>query len=562
MDLTDVYTKQLISNQYATTEAPPVRLSLSDLETGCFHQTSTAGQSDNGINYSRCNPYLQVPIGVKRLGYPYWAHCGNEQGFLFDPPGAVPPLTGLFPESKTSTTKSATAEATPLLDAATKTTSASSQSTIVTPFFVPESSTTTLPLDPTSPDNGPAVLIPSPTSAEIVATVGTQTLGAVAGSSGIILPNGSTADVGSVMTLTGLNNDPVVISVATSGVYIGGTDSSSTYFPNPTIVPVPIATIANSVIYANPGATAVVVGSQTISVNGPAVTFSSKIIQLSPSNIVISDMNSGSVSTLELPDQSSAAVPPVPIATIGSQTISAAPGASTVVVQGQTLSAGGSPITLDANVVASLGTSGIVIQYPGGGVSSVALPTAAPQTGMAGGDGNEPIPIVTIAGQVISALPGASTIVFQGQTLSIGGSPVTLPANIVASVGPSGLVVQYPGGGVSSFTLPTTAPDSSGIIGTVDGSVISAVSGAGGGKVVIGSQTLTVGGTPITLGDNDVVSLGASGVVVQKPGGGITTLSVPTQTELLKSTTTSTNPIAGAIASSKSSPYIQYMPNN
>jgi hypothetical protein len=189
-------------------------------------------------------------------------------------------------------------------------------------------------------------------------------------------------------------------------------------------------------------------------------------------------------------------------------------------------------------------------------VSSVALPAAVRQTAVTGGGGNEEIPIATIAGQVISALPGASTIVFEGQTLSIGGSPVTLPANIVASVGPSGLVVQYPGGGVSSFTLPTTLPDVSGIVGTVDGSVISAVSGAGGSKVVIGSQTLTVGGTPITLGSNDVISLGASGVVVQKPGGGITTLAVPTQTEFSKSITTSTNLIAGAIASSKSSPCI------
>jgi hypothetical protein len=297
MDLTDVYTKQLISNQYSTTEAPPVQLSLSDLETGCFHQTSMAGQSDNGINYSRCNPYLQVPVGVKRLGYPYWAHCGNEQGFLFDPPGAVPPMTGLFPDSKTLTTKSAAAEATPSLDEATKTTSASPQPTTVNPLFVPESSTSALPLDPTSPDNRSAVMVLTPTSAEIVATVGTQTLSVAGGSSGIILLNGSTADVGSVMTLTGSNNHPVVISVATSGVYIGGTDSSSSYFPNPTIVPVPIATIANSVIYANPGATAVVVGSQTMSINGPAVTFSSKAIQLTPSNIVISDINSGSVST-------------------------------------------------------------------------------------------------------------------------------------------------------------------------------------------------------------------------------------------------------------------------
>jgi hypothetical protein len=186
-------------------------------------------------------------------------------------------------------------------------------------------------------------------------------------------------------------------------------------------------------------------------------------------------MNSGSASTLELPSQSTAGVPPVAIAKIGSQTISAAPGASTVVVQGQTLSAGGPPIMPSANIVASLGISGIIIQYPGGGVSSVALPTAVPQIGVTGGW------------------------------------------------------------------------------------ICDICSTRSRRKIVIGSQTLTVGGTSITLGGNDVLSLGASGVVMQKPGGGITTIAVPTQTEFSKSISTSTNPIAGAIASSKSSPCHQYM---
>jgi hypothetical protein len=61
---------------------------------------------------------------------------------------------------------------------------------------------------------------------------------------------------------TSPNNGPeVMVPSPTSGVYIGGTDSSSTYFPNPAVVQVPIATIANSVIYASPGATVVLVGS-------------------------------------------------------------------------------------------------------------------------------------------------------------------------------------------------------------------------------------------------------------------------------------------------------------
>jgi hypothetical protein len=219
-----------------------------------------------------------------------------------------------------------------------------------------------------------------------------------------------------------------------------------------------------------------------MSINDLAVMFSLKAIQLTFSNIVFSDINSGTLSALELAVQPESVVTPVAIATIGSQIISTAPGASTGVAQGQTLSAGGSPITLSANFVVSLRTSRIIIQYPSGGVSSFALPTVAPQTSVAGGEGNETMPIETIAGQVLSALAGASTFVFQRQTLSIGRSLITLPANIVASGGPSGLVVQYLGGGMSSFTLPKTLLDASGIVGTVYGSVISAVSRAGGSK--------------------------------------------------------------------------------
>jgi hypothetical protein len=146
-----------------------------------------------------------------------------------------------------------------------ETTSAIPQPTTINPAFVPVSPSTALALDPTASNNGdkkPAQLVPSPTSAEIVAVVGTHILSGVTGSSSIILPNGLTADVSSVATLTGLNNDPTVaVSVGTPVVYIGGTNSSSTYFPNPSIAPIPIGTIASSVIYAAPGATTVRGGS-------------------------------------------------------------------------------------------------------------------------------------------------------------------------------------------------------------------------------------------------------------------------------------------------------------
>ena len=61
-------------------------------------------------------------------------------------------------------------------------------------------------------------------------------------------------------------------------------------------------------------------------------------------------------------------------------------------------------------------------------------------------------------------------------------------------------------------------------MGVVDGYTISAVPGES--AVVIGGQTVTLGGSLITLANHDVVSLGPNGLVVQMPGGAVTTMSV------------------------------------
>jgi hypothetical protein len=41
---------------------------------------------------------------------PYWLHCGNDNGQfgIFDPPGAVPPVDGLFPSSPSPATATTT----------------------------------------------------------------------------------------------------------------------------------------------------------------------------------------------------------------------------------------------------------------------------------------------------------------------------------------------------------------------------------------------------------------------------------------------------------------------
>ena len=175
-------------------------------------------------------------------------------------------------------------------------------------------------------------------------------------------------------------------------------------------------------------------------------------------------------------------------------------------------------------------------------MSSFALPTSIPVT--------DTVPIATIENQIISATPGASTLIIGGQTLSIGGPAATLSENnAIASLAPSGLVVAYPGGGVSVFVLPTPSPQIS-VGDMVDGYTVSTLSS--GSALLVGSQTLSIGGPIVTVGNDDVMSLGSSGVVIQEPGGEVTTFAFQSST-LAQSTATlaSGNSSASAIASSE-----------
>jgi hypothetical protein len=433
------------------------------------------------------------------------------------------PLTSASPVTSTAT--SASAQSTPNVGQAAKTlstldshyttTSAAAASSPLLPanpvYVPPQESPTTTSVKPAAPSFQPPA--PTTTSVQIVAMIGAGTIGAIPGSSGVILPDGSTATVGSVATLTDSNNAPVVVSVGASGIYLKGTGSSSIYLADPTLdtsladfnQPMPVITTDNNVISATSGVSSVVLGGHTAFLNGPGAD-------------------------------------PTPIATIGNQTISAVPGASTLIVEGQTISLGGSAITLsDSNAVASLAPSGLVVQYSNGPVSSFALPTSIPTT--------NPTPIATIGNQIISAAPGASTLIVGGQTLSVGGPVATLSEyNAVASLAPSDLVVEYPGGGVSVYVFPT--PSLQLPTGDIDGYTVSTLSG--GSALVIGSQTLSIGGPIATIGNDDVMSLGSSGIVISQPGGEVTTFAIQSST-LAQSTATlsSGNSSASAIASSE-----------
>ncbi|TAQ90994.1 hypothetical protein B7494_g726 [Chlorociboria aeruginascens] len=578
MDLADVSTLQPYANSAATTRmGTPQQLTLSDLATDCPKSSdiSTNGAINNyhpiDDTFNRCNPRLQIPVQIKRLGYPYWKHCSNDDYVfgIYDPPGAVPPATNLIPTT-TPTVVTATYEPPSTVPTAVpdqaSSTSASQTTPVVaasTPVNSPPSSASADPVvsapvtynpgnsDPSTPANtvntptttvagiapgivpgsspgtsvgnaltspanagtppanagtspanvgtspgivgtspanigtSPGNSVGTPASSSIVAVVGSSTINVVAASSGIVLPNGSTASVGAVVTLSG-GASPVTVSVGSSGVNFGG-GGQTTYVPLPTSsstpVAVAIATIGSNVISAVPSATSVVIGSQTAYLNGAAVTQDGNAVKLTPTGVVVGNLTDGSTNTYNLPTQAAQPVAAMPFATVGGQVISATPGATAVTIGGQAVTSNGSPITLaGSNAVATLGSSGLIIQYSAGIVSSFALPTATPTDVQA-----------TVDGIPITAQVGVSTVIIGTQTLTVGGPPITLSGNQVATLGTGGLVIQAPGGVISTVSMSATT-SSSQSIGTLNSNSTTSTSestaaGAGSGTSQTGGSS-------------------------------------------------------------------------
>ncbi|KAG9237259.1 hypothetical protein BJ875DRAFT_540615 [Amylocarpus encephaloides] len=413
--------------------------------------------------FNRCSPRISWPTQIQSLGYKYWEHCGLEgkDYGLFDPPGAVPPINGGLLATKSTPVFSrllAPAAPTPTvpLNQAPKTQVAPQapppSPSAVQPAPAPAQPSQASPPQvsippaqqqppPSQPDNPPAQqqppppqgdnsqspapqgstpaqqqpppspspVSPPPPSVSVVAVVAGNTISAQAGSPNVILPNGSTANVGAQVTIavnsnTNSNNNNnnnnvnvnnvnnIVVSVGSSGIFVASGNAPSTYYPNPVFV------------------------AQIPPTAGPNAAATGQM--------------------------------PTPIATIGGEVISAAPGASIIVYKGQTLTSGGPPVTLaGTDIVATLGSSGLIVQGPGGSIATYSVPQQAAASPAI----TSAAIIGTVNGEVISVTAGASSIIVGGQTLKLGGPLVTLSNNEVLSLGPSGIVVQAPGGGVRTI---------------------------------------------------------------------------------------------------------------
>ncbi|KAI9686823.1 MAG: hypothetical protein M1820_010543 [Bogoriella megaspora] len=292
----------------------------------------------------------------------------------------------------------------------------------------------------------------------------------------------------------------------------------------------------------------VAIGSVTLQPGGAPAAVSGQVVSLGPSNLVVG----GSTAALIPPD-----VPTAPAATfaLGNNEYIASSG-QPIVIAGSTLSAGGAPATISGHVV-SVANSGLAVD---GNVVPFSAPTPI----------NAPHAIFTLDGQTYNA-PSGSSVVLGSLTLSAGGPAATISGHVV-SIAPSGVVLDgslsaYSGTPASietgaiftldnrlysvssgqdltigSATIGPGAPaqtisehlvslDNSGVVVdgntvpyspliaatsaptfTLDGAVYTAP--RPGQPLVVGSATLTAGGSVATLSNGEIVSVGSGGVVV------------------------------------------------
>lgn len=219
------------------------------------------------------------------------------------------------------------------------------------------------------------------------------------------------------------------------------------------------------------GASNIVVGGQTYVAGVTAAPANAPIVQ---NGITVNPVPAGAPAS-------------TPLGVVGGQVISGS--SSQAVVAGQTISAGGPPVTIQGTPV-SLGASNIVI-----GSSTAALPASMPT--------DAPAPLGVVGGQVING--NSQSAIVAGQTVSAGGPPVVIQGTPV-SLGASNIVI-----GTNTAALPSSsisgADTNNAPLGMVAGQVISGDKSHAvvDGQTILPGSTATISGTPVSLGDSNIV---------------------------------------------------------
>lgn len=283
-------------------------------------------------------------------------------------------------------------------------------------------------------------------------TIGSQTFTASAANaaspSEIVIAGTTLSHGGPAATISG-----AVVSAGSAGLVIDG--EQTVQLPGEGLVPTAatsqaVLTIGSSTItaiLATRSGNAIVVDGTTLSPGGSPVTVDGTHVSAGTGGLVVNGAQTVRISKFEAVPTAAAASQAV--LTIGSSTITAMAASgldAAIVIDGTTLSPGGSAITVEGTKL-SAGPAGLVVD----GTRTIQLsalkpaptPTDAWQTVLTLGDS-------TIAAILSSA--SGKTIVVNGTTLSPGGSAITVDGTQL-SAGTAGLVV----GGTITVAYKTTA---------------------------------------------------------------------------------------------------------
>ncbi|KAI9708376.1 MAG: hypothetical protein M1820_004080 [Bogoriella megaspora] len=246
------------------------------------------------------------------------------------------------------------------------------------------------------------------------------------------------------------------ISVGPNGVVVSS---------GPTIALSPSDSDASAVAKVTMGSMAItafqsagnaIVGSQTLSLGGPAATISGATFSVGPSGVVV--QQSGSVSSAAFSDIAQASgIPSGAVISIGTMPLTAIDSAGTVVLGSKTLSVGGQDVTLLGETI-SVAPDGIVIGTSGVSSTHAFSSIANAASSGAAAAATEVEASFTVDGHVYTAYEVA------GQTgvavvLGPGGTPITLTEGGPAST-ISGEVISlgFDGVEIRSGTVTSDAP--------------------------------------------------------------------------------------------------------
>lgn len=154
--------------------------------------------------------------------------------------------------------------------------------------------------------------------------------------------------------------------------------------------------------------------------------------------------------------------------------------------------------------------------------------------------------IITAAGATytVSALP-SSAIALGSTTLSVGGAAATLPNGQTISAASNGAVVVQDSTVVLS-AIGTAAPTvQRAAVFSISGTTVTASEVAGQtGQAIIGTQTISVGGSAYTLADGEVATLASGGLIVGSSSSTVAFSDIASSTTSGKSSITTKGTIS------------------